>query len=107
MRAGKLKQRVSIITPGATTRSADGAPIITFSTVLSAWAAVEPLSGNELFRGDYRYADDTVKITMRYSTVAIQAKMSVICTGSTYNIATIIDSSNAHKELVLIATKTT
>ena len=107
MRAGKLKQRIAIITPGATTRSADGAPIITFSTVLNTWAAVEPLSGQEMFRGDYRYAEDAVKITMRYSTVAIFAKMNVICTGSTYNIESVLDSSNAHKELILIATKTT
>ena len=107
MRAGQLKQRISIITPGATTRTAEGAPVVTFTTVLQTWAHAEPMSGNEMFRGDYRYTDDTMKFTIRYSTVNIQSKMNIICTGSTYNIMSIVDSSNAHRELILIANRTT
>jgi hypothetical protein len=63
--------------------------------------------GSEMFRGDYRYADDSVRFTIRYSTEGIAPKMSVVCTGSTYNIVSVTDSSNAHREMVLIATKTT
>ena len=107
MRAGKLKQKISIITPGATTRTSEGAPVVTFTTVLSCWSHAEPISGNEVFRDDYRWADSDMRFTIRYSTVNILPKMSVICTGSTYNISAVIDTSNAHRELVLITNKTT
>lgn len=107
MRAGRLNRQITIISPRTTARSAEGAPIVTQTTVLNTWANVEPLSGSEMFRGDYRYADDSVKFTIRYSTAGIAPMMSVVCTGSTYNILSVIDSSNAHREMVLIATKTT
>jgi len=107
MRAGRLNRQISVISPRTTARTSEGAPIVTQTTVLRAWANVEPLSGSEMFRGDYRYADDTVKFTIRYSTEGIAPNMSVICTGSTYNILSVLDSSNAHREMVLIATKTT
>jgi SPP1 family predicted phage head-tail adaptor len=107
MRAGRLNKQITIISPRTTARSAEGAPIVTQTTVLRTWANVEPMIGSEMFRGDYRYADDSVKFTIRYSTEGIAPKMSVICTGSTYNIVSVTDSSNAHREMVLIATKTT
>jgi len=107
MRAGRLNKQITIISPRTTARSAEGAPIVTQTTVLQTWANVEPMIGSEMFRGDYRYADDSVKFTIRYSTEGIAPKMSVICTGSTYNIVSVTDSSNAHREMVLIATKTT
>ena len=107
MRAGRLKHKISIITPGATTRSGDGAPIVTYSTILSCWADAQPMIGNEVFRDDYRWSNSDLKFTIRYSTVEILPKMSVICTGSTYNILSVVDSSNAHKELILLTYKTT
>ena len=107
MRAGRLNQQITIISPRTTARSAEGAPIVTQTTIINTWAAVEPLNGSEMFRGDYRYADDTVKFTIRYSTEGIAPNMSVVCTGSTYNILSIIDTNNSHREMVLIATKAT
>lgn len=107
MRAGRLKQRISIITPGATTRTAEGAPVVTYKTLLQTWADARPVSGNEIFRGDYRWSDADMQFTIRYSTVGIYPKMSVVCTGSTYNIVAVIDSSNAHREQILITNKTT
>ena len=107
MRAGRLNRKITIISPRTTARSAEGAPIVTQTTVLSPWADVEPMIGSEMFRGDYRYADDSVKFTIRYSTEGIAPKMSVVCTGSTYNIVSVTDSSNAHREMIIIATKTT
>ena len=107
MRAGRLNRQITIISPRTTARSAEGAPIVTQTTVLRTWANVDPLSGSEMFRGDYRYADDTIKFTIRYSTEGIAPTMSVVCTGSTYNILSVLDTNNAHREMVLIATKAT
>jgi SPP1 family predicted phage head-tail adaptor len=107
MRAGQLNRQISIISPRTTARSAEGAPIVTQTTVLNTWASVEPLSGSEMFSGDYRYADNSVKFVIRYSTEGIEPKMSVVCTGSTYNIISVLDPSNAHKMMEIIATKTT
>lgn len=107
MKAGRLRHRVSIINARTTARSAEGAPIITFSTVIETWADVEPLSGSEMFRQNYRYSEADTKFTIRYSTFDIAPKMDLVFNGSTYNILSVVDSSNAHRELVLLTVKTT
>lgn len=107
MRAGRLKNRISIISPRTTARSTDGAPIVTYTTILNTWADVRPIAGREMFRGDYRWADADTEFTIRYSTEGIEAKQFIVFNGSTYNILSVIDSSNAHREMVLIAYKTT
>jgi SPP1 family predicted phage head-tail adaptor len=108
MRAGKLNQRISIISPHSTSRSAAGAPVVTYSTALKdIWAQVEPLGGRESFHGSYRWADSDIRVTIRYTTVTIEPRYNIVWQGSTYNIQGVVDSSAAHKELVIMAIKTT
>jgi SPP1 family predicted phage head-tail adaptor len=108
MRAGLLREKVSIIKPGSTTRSADGAPVVGYTTILSsAWAQVEPLGGRETFKGNYRWADSDVRVTLRYTTVTIEPRYSIVWEGSTYNIDAVVNSSNDKRELVIMASKTT
>lgn len=107
MRAGRLKDRISVIAAGTTTRTAEGAPVVSYSTILETWAQVEPITGNEAFSGNYRWSEADMRFTIRYSTVSIEPKHNIIFNGSTYNIMSVVDSSNAHRELVLMAMKTT
>lgn len=107
MRAGPLRHRISIINPKSTSRSTDGAPVVTYTTVVQTWAAVESLTGREPFLGSYRWSEDDKRFTIRYSTENIQTKMNIVFNGSTYNIISIADTDNRHRELVMIATKTT
>ena len=107
MRAGLLKHKISIISPRTTARSTDGAPIVTYTTILNTWAEAEQVGGGEAFRGDYRWADADMKFVIRYSTEGIEAKQNIIFNGSTYNILSVIDSSFAHREMVIMANKNT
>lgn len=108
MRAGTLRHRVSIISPRTTARSADGAPIVTHTTTLKdIWANVEPMGGRESYRGDYRWADSDLRVTLRYTTVGIAPRYLLVFDGSTYNIEGIINTDQRNKELVLFATKST
>jgi SPP1 family predicted phage head-tail adaptor len=108
MRAGLLRDKISVIAPASTTRSADGAPIVSYSTILSsAWARVEPLGGRESYRGDYRWADSDIRVTIRYTTITIEPRYALLFNGSTYNIEGVINTDNRKRELVLFATKST
>jgi SPP1 family predicted phage head-tail adaptor len=108
MRAGLLREKISIIAPASTARSTDGAPIVTYATVLSsAWAQVTPLGGREAFQGDYRWADSDMRFLIRYTSIAIEPRYSVVYAGSTYNIDAVVNSSNDKRELVIMAHKST
>lgn len=62
--AGPLRHRVQIqaITH---TRDAHGGNTQSFATADTVWAAVEPLSGRELFEAQQVHARTTVRIRMR------------------------------------------
>lgn len=107
MRAGLLKDRISIIAPGSSTRTAEGAPVISYSTILETWAKADPIGGQEIFRDNYRWSEADMRFTIRFSTISIGSEMSIIHSGSTYNILSVIDSSNEHRELVIMAMRAT
>jgi SPP1 family predicted phage head-tail adaptor len=106
MRAGQLRDKISVIAPASTTRSADGAPVVSYSTILSSvWARVEPLGGRESYRSDYRWADSDLRVTIRYTTVAIEPRYALVFSGSTYDIQGIINTDNRNPQLVFLARK--
>jgi SPP1 family predicted phage head-tail adaptor len=108
MRAGLLKHRITIISPRTSARSTDGAPIVTHATILKDICAdVQPMGGRESFRGDYRWADSDIRVSIRYTTVTIEPRYSLVFNGSTYNIDSVINTDQANRETVLIGTKTT
>lgn len=67
--AGKLRHRVRLMRPeppGADRRDALGQPANAPAQVAVVWAAIEPLSSQELFWGEAVKSTATVKITIRY-----------------------------------------
>jgi SPP1 family predicted phage head-tail adaptor len=108
MRSGTLRHRISIISPRTTARTGDGAPVVTFTTALKdICARVEPMGGRESYRGDYRWADSDLRVTIRYTTVVIEPRYALVFDGSTYNIQGVINTDQRNIELVLFATKST
>ena len=110
MRAGQLNRQVSIREPSTWTRSTDGEPIYTWSTVLTAvWADKQPISGRELFTRDVRWSDVTTKFILRYSTV-VNTKCKVIDLGDSsaeYDIKAVIDIDDRQQGLELLTQRVT
>ena len=69
MRAGKLRHRVTV-QGMSTTQHAYGEEVVTWATVATVWAAVEPLRGRELNEMAQEQAERTTRIRMRYREVA-------------------------------------
>jgi len=65
MRAGKLRHRVQI-QERVETKDAHGGITESWSTVVTRYASIEPLSGRELFEAQKASSEATVRIKMRY-----------------------------------------
>lgn len=110
MRAGTLNRLVSILSPAVTSRSTDGEPILTWSTVLaSVWADRQTLSGKELFAQDVRWSEVTRRYIIRYSSVVTpQCRLVDLEESSAiYEIESVIDIRDEHGGLELLVKKTT
>lgn len=86
MRAGKLRKYITIEQRG-TGQDAAGSQVSTWTTVLSAYASIEPLSGRELIAAQAIHNETTHRVTMRYRSEVL-AKMRVNLGGRYFNILT-------------------
>lgn len=108
MRAGNLRQRVSIITPISTARSTDGAPVVTYSTTLKdIWCDVQNVSARENFKNDMRWAITDKIFRIRYTTLTIGPKDLIVYGGENYAVQSVIDVGERHREHELVGRKTT
>jgi len=102
MNAGRMNRTVSIVKPVSTARSADGAPVITISTLASnVWAEVKPITGRETFINNAQlYEADTV-FTMRYTT-ALTELCQIKFDNNFYDIKKYIDFVDKHRTLEIL-----
>jgi SPP1 family predicted phage head-tail adaptor len=66
MRAGRLRERVTIQTQVEGVEDTFGAPAMTWSDVATVWAEVMVLSGREAFRMAQVQPEATLRVVMRY-----------------------------------------
>ena len=106
MRAGTLRDKVSIQLPGATTYDSYGAEVITYTTPLSSvWAAVEPLTMRESFMAQQAGAKAEIKVTLRHSSTSINPKMRLVYNSSYYDIHSVINVGNRDRAIELLCSK--
>ena len=67
MRAGKLRHPVTIQT-AAETQDAFGEATQVWSSAITCWASIEPLSGRELLQGDQIIAECSHRVRLRHDT---------------------------------------
>ncbi len=78
MQAGKLRHRVTVRNLVETQSTITGELVRSWTTVIDGvWASVEPLSGREYFASQQFQSKVDTKVTLRYSTVNIDPKMTV------------------------------
>lgn len=108
MQSGRLRNRISIISPLTTARSTDGAPIVTYSTLLSdVWCEVQNVTARENFKNDMRWAVTDKIFRIRYSTQAIGPKCKIVYNSENYDVQSVVDIQERHKELEIVGRKTT
>jgi SPP1 family predicted phage head-tail adaptor len=103
MDSSRLKRRVTIQAPSVT-QDAYGQPVVGFVTLATVWAAVEPLTGRQLFAAKQALSEISVKVTIRYRTDVTTA-MSVVYLTHTYQIDAVIDFEARHESLELMCTE--
>ena len=106
MRAGQLRDIISIKSPASTARSTDGAPIVTNSTVVqNAWARVDHKTGSEIYRDRNRWEVEEIDFFIRYTTVSITPSMTVRYNAQDYDIKAVINVGARDREIQIITKK--
>lgn len=76
MRAGKLRHRI-VIQQKSQTQAAGGQPVETWSTLVTAWANVEPLRGREYLEAQTQQQAVSHRITLRHPRQTVTPEMRV------------------------------
>lgn len=103
MRAGRLRHRVTIETPGGSA-SAFGEVAQSWSTVATVWAAVEPTSSRERVENEQTKAFTTHRIHMRYRSDVTTAER-VVFNSRTLNITSVVNPDERDATLELLCTE--
>lgn len=102
-RSGAYRHKITI-EEHAEALDSHGQAIKTWSTFAQPFAAVEPLSGQELFASAQYNAEVTTRIRMRYQS-GVTPLMRIQYGSRIYNIEAIIDKSERTKELHLMCSE--
>lgn len=103
MRAGKLRHRVTLQSPGGAL-DAVGERVTTWTNVATVWASVEPLSTGERHIAAQAHAFVTHRVTLRYESLiaAVNASWRVLLGARVLTIEGVrnLDERNVTIELV-------
>ena len=99
MRAGRLNQLIELQQP-TSAKSTLGQEVLTFATVASVWAAIEPLTGKEMVERDISIAEISGKALIRYY-AGITPYWRIKFGSIYFEIKTILNSRMVNKELIL------
>ena len=101
MRAGKLRQRLTIQQP-TETRGPSGAALEAWREFARVWGAVEPLRGREFFAAQEIHSEVTTRIRIRYL-AGITANMRILLDNRIFLILhPPIDQEMGHREMQLM-----
>lgn len=100
MRAGRLRKKVTI-ERYTTARGSYGEEVETWATLLSVWASIEPMTGNEKIQGGAVDAKVTHMIKMRDTDITPADRIT--WSSRTFNITKVLDVSERGRELVIEA----
>ncbi len=103
MRAGRLRHRVTIETPGGTA-SAFGEVAQSWSTVATVWAAVEPTSSRERVENEQTKTFTTHRVLVRYRD-DVTTSERVTFGSRTLNILSVINPNEQNATLELLCTE--
>ena len=106
VKAGSYNRILALEQDTGTTRGTYNNPIENWQPLVTVWAAVEPLSGRELYAAQQVMEQVSHRIRIRYRpditlTGKLRGKLGI----RLLNIHTVIDKEEAHIELEMLATE--
>ena len=110
MRAGAMRQRITIAAPGTGGQDSYGEPVdqATGATVLSTWARIAAVTSREVYAlGAGFDGQVTHKVTIRWTATALGAGMSVVYGTRTFQVQAVSDPDEMRRELDLMCLETT
>ncbi|HRP23615.1 phage head closure protein [Thauera sp.] len=96
MYAGRMDTRVTVQRP-ETTRDEFGGVVEGWALIASTWAAVEPLTGRELFAAQATQTETTYRLTVRYMAGVDASCRVLLDDGRVLGITAVIDLRNQHR----------
>lgn len=100
MNIGDLRHRITIQQPVESSNTF-GEVEKTWQDVATVWASIEPLRGREYFDSQQINAEVTTRIRIRYRP-GIKPKMRVVYGERIFDIQSVIDVEERHKEIHLM-----
>jgi len=101
MKAGKLRHRVTIQSPGITQNPVTGEMVNGWAEVATVWASVEPLSVREFMASAATQSEISARITIRYRE-GIAANMRILHRSQAYNIEGVLADPNSGLEYLTL-----
>lgn len=88
----------------AVSRDTFGAAVLSWATVATRWARIEPLSGREAWQAQQVRPDVTHRATVRYYAGLNPAHRLLDSSGAVYNVSSVLDTDSRRRqqELVLV-----
>jgi SPP1 family predicted phage head-tail adaptor len=102
MRAGKLRHIITIQRP-TDTRNDYGEVVEGWEDVITTRASAEPLQGREYFASQQVRSETTTRFRIRWPGMPITPDMRVMFEGRAYDIDSVIDPNERHRELHVMA----
>lgn len=100
MRAGDLRNRIKI-QQKSVTRDTFGGETVTWTDVVTVWAAIEPISGREYYAAQQVQAEASTRIRIRYY-AGITTSMRVLWGTRYFDILSVIDIQERGREIHLM-----
>lgn len=92
MESGRLDRRITLQRAVATQDATTGEQVLTWADEATIWAAVEPLSGSELFRAQQLEAKADTRFLLRYRpNVTPAGTLRISYAGRTYDIRSVAE----------------
>lgn len=101
MQIGRLNRRITI-EEKSVSRDSYGAEVITWSEVVTVWAAVLPVRGREYIAMRQAQADVTTRFVIHYR-AGLTPAMRVLYNGAHYGIVEVIDTEDGHRFIEMMA----
>jgi SPP1 family predicted phage head-tail adaptor len=105
MKISDLRHRITLQRKDIV-KDPEGIAIETWADVATVWASVEPIRGREYFQAAAVNAENTVRFRIRYRP-GIMPNMRVLYNGRTFNIQSVIDVNERHREIQLMCQEVT
>jgi SPP1 family predicted phage head-tail adaptor len=109
MRSGDLNRRIAIQQRGAGALDDLNQATLTWATVATVWASIEPLTGRELMAAQGMQSEVSHKIMIRYQPQFAQPKlmatMRILYNARTFNIHSSMDEQEKHKTIEFLTSE--